>query len=365
MHTILIVEDETRLLEDIRDLLSFEGYVTLTAFNGREGVALAREHLPDLIVSDVMMPVLDGYGMLRALRDDPRTARIPLIFLTARAEREDIRHGMDLGADDYIVKPFTFEELLNAVQARLSRQDVLVRDVEEAVDHLRGNILYMLPHELRTPLTGILGYAELLRSHTGPMDEALTHEIGDTLFGTASRLRNLIEDFLVYAQTEIIAFDPARLEDLRRLTITDPRAEIAAHAQRRAAAAERGADLRLSLNDTTRVQVTGENLRKIVEGLLEHAFRTSAPGTPVDVETDVNRGAYTLLVRDRGLGLSADQIARLSANQDFEAYFGEGEGAFLGLVLARRIAELHGGRLHISSQPGGETTVRVVLRCRA
>ena len=72
-------------------------------------------------------------------------ARIPLIFLTARTEREDIRYGMDLGADDYLVKPFTYEELLNAVHARLSRQDVLVRDVEEKVDSLRGHILYMLP----------------------------------------------------------------------------------------------------------------------------------------------------------------------------------------------------------------------------
>jgi len=367
MDTILIVEDEVHLLEDISDLLGFEGYTTLAARNGEEGVALARAHLPDLIVSDIMMPVLDGYGMLRALRADPHTARIPLIFLTARAEREDIRHGMELGADDYLIKPFTYDELLNAVHARLSRQDVLVRDVEERVDSLRGNILYMLPHELRTPLTGILGYAELLRGHTGPMDEALAREIGDTLYGTASRLRNLIEDFLVYAQTEIIAIDPARLEELRRMTITQPRVEIAAHAKRRAVMVGRDADLRLALQDAdvTGVHVTSENLRKIIEGLLDYAFRTSAPGTPVDVETDINRETYHLVVRDRGLGLTAEQIARLGTEQPFEAYLGEGEGAFLGLILARRIVELHGGSLHISSRPGEETTVYVTLRRRA
>ena len=363
MDTILIVEDEYQLLEDICELLSFEGYATLTAHNGQEGVALAQMHVPDLIVSDVMMPMLDGYEMLRALRADPRTARIPLIFLTARTEREDIRYGMDLGADDYLIKPFTYEELLNAVHARLSRQDVLVRDVEEKVDSLRGHILYMLPHELRTPLTGILGYAELLRDHTGTLDEASTHEIGDILYGTASRLRNLIEDFLVYAQTEIIAIDPIRLEGLRRLSIAQPGVEIAAHARRRAAEAERGADLRLDLADAARVHVTEENLRKIVEGLLEHAFRTSPPGTPVSVSTAVSGATYSLLVRDHGVGLNADQIARLSADLRFEAYFGEGDGALLGLILARRIAELHGGRLDIRSQPDVETIVRVELRC--
>jgi two-component system sensor histidine kinase/response regulator len=363
MDTILIVEDEYQLLEDIRDLLGYEGYATLTALNGKEGVALALEHLPDLIISDVMMPGMDGYGMLRALRADPRTARIPLIFLTARSEREDMRQGMDLGADDYLVKPFTFEELLKAVQARLSRQDVLVRDVEEKVDSLRGNILYVLPHELRTPLTGIVGYAELLRGQTGPLDEALAREIGDTLYEDASRLRNLIEDFLVYAQTEIIAIDPVRLEGLRRLTLPQPRQAIDTHAQRRAAAAGRSADLRLALDDTARLYVTGENLRKIVEGLLEHAFRMSAPGTPVDVETTATQETFTLLVRDRGQGLTADQIARLGTDLRFEAYFGEGEGALLSLILARRIAELHGGRLDIRSQPGVETSVRVALRC--
>jgi DNA-binding response OmpR family regulator len=112
MKKILIIEDEPLLRANILDLLAAEEFDAIAAENGAIGVQLALSHLPDLIISDVMMPELDGYGVVQALRQNPMTATIPFIFLTAKVDRADLREGMSLGADDYLTKPFRPKELL-------------------------------------------------------------------------------------------------------------------------------------------------------------------------------------------------------------------------------------------------------------
>ena len=118
---ILVIEDETRIRRNIATILRMEGYETLEAENGRLGVELARKHLPDLIICDILMPELNGLATLEELRNEPATARIPFIFLTSRSDREDIRKGMIHGADDYLCKPFETSELLETLEARLKR----------------------------------------------------------------------------------------------------------------------------------------------------------------------------------------------------------------------------------------------------
>ena len=119
MTKILIIEDEPAMRANLADVLELEGFQPVTAANGREGVAVARCERPDLILCDVLMPELDGHGVLAALRNEPQTARIPFVFLTAKGERGDVRAGMDLGADDYLIKPVPLDELLGAIRARL------------------------------------------------------------------------------------------------------------------------------------------------------------------------------------------------------------------------------------------------------
>ncbi|MHC5776631.1 EAL domain-containing response regulator [Nostoc sp.] len=127
MPKILIIEDEEAVRENILDLLEAEGFETLAAANGRIGIHLAISEVPDLILCDIMMPELDGYGVLKALREDPSTATIPFIFLTAKSAKSDFRQGMDMGADDYITKPFTRAELLSAIMNRLEKYATLKR----------------------------------------------------------------------------------------------------------------------------------------------------------------------------------------------------------------------------------------------
>ncbi|MHC5730111.1 MAG: response regulator transcription factor, partial [Nostoc sp.] len=121
MPKILIIEDEEAVRENLLDMLEAEDFETLAAANGRIGLHLAISEVPDLILCDLMMPELDGHGVLRALRQEPSTATIPFIFLTAKSAKSDFRQAMDMGADDYITKPFTRAELLSAIMNRLER----------------------------------------------------------------------------------------------------------------------------------------------------------------------------------------------------------------------------------------------------
>jgi len=126
MKTILIIDDHADIRENIAEILMLAGYHTLTAENGKRGVEMAIAHTPSLIVCDIMMPELDGYGVLHLLRKNAGTEQIPFIFLTAKIERSDFRKGMELGADDFITKPFDDIELLNAIEIRLKKYDILV-----------------------------------------------------------------------------------------------------------------------------------------------------------------------------------------------------------------------------------------------
>ncbi|PXX26381.1 response regulator [Arenibacter sp. ARW7G5Y1] len=132
MKTILLIEDDRALRENTEELLELSGYSMITAPNGKIGIQLAKEKLPDIIVCDIMMPEVDGYGVLKDLSSDEKTKHIPFIFLSAKTEHKEIRRGMDLGADDYLTKPFEEEDLVNAIESRLAKVELLGRMAQDA-----------------------------------------------------------------------------------------------------------------------------------------------------------------------------------------------------------------------------------------
>ncbi|RAU82754.1 response regulator [Pontibacter arcticus] len=131
MKKILLIEDNPEIRENTAEILELANYTVVEADNGKTGVDLARKELPDLIVCDIMMPQLDGYGVLHLLSKNPETSGIPFIFLTAKAEKEDFRKGMNLGADDYLTKPFDDVELLDAIEMRLKKNEILKAEFQK------------------------------------------------------------------------------------------------------------------------------------------------------------------------------------------------------------------------------------------
>ena len=136
MRKILLIEDNKDMRENTAEILELEDYKVITAANGKDGVALAKKDKPDLIICDIMMPVMDGYGVLSQLSKDEETAWIPFIFLTAKAERSDLRKGMEMGADDYLTKPFDAEELIKAINTRFKKSGLMKQEFSKNIEGL-------------------------------------------------------------------------------------------------------------------------------------------------------------------------------------------------------------------------------------
>ncbi|MDX2100352.1 MAG: response regulator [Leptolyngbyaceae cyanobacterium bins.59] len=152
MNTILVIEDESEIRESIQEVLEHRGFAVTTAIDGYSGLKIAREQLPDLILCDVMLPEMDGYEVIRELRQDLKTANIPFVFLTARAERGEMRRGMDLGADDYLTKPFALTELLRTISVRLKKQVLATERYTRHIQHLENALDHLVHHDSLTQL---------------------------------------------------------------------------------------------------------------------------------------------------------------------------------------------------------------------
>jgi signal transduction histidine kinase len=366
MKKILIIEDEQAVRENLLELLDGENFEVMGAGDGKAGVELALSYLPNLIICDVMMPELDGFGVLTSLRKEPTTATIPFIFLTAKTEKTDLRQGMSLGADDYLTKPFTRTELLEAIGVRLEKQVAIDQRQAQKLEQLRSSIALSLPLELRSPLNNILGFSKLLIDESNSLEHSEIREMSESIYKSGERLSRLIQNFLLYAELELIATDSKRIEALRSSRLSSASSVIEQMVIRKAKEAHREADLQLELVDST-VQIAKVRLEKIVEELLDNAFKYSQKGTPVRVvgapypREVTSKGFYALSITDCGRGMTAAQIAEVGAYQQFERKLYEQKGSGLGLSITKSLAQLLGGHLTIESTPNKQTTIQVLL----
>ena len=356
MTKVLVIDDSPDISQLVGEALQVNGYRVFVADDGLAGVELAQQHRPDLILCDVNMPILDGYGTLTALRQNSITATIPFIFLTGIAEKVNMRQAMELGADDYLTKPFTISELLAAVRARLEKQAALARQAEKKLDDLRGNISLALPHELLTPLTGILGFSSLLAENYDRISPPELFEVANNLHESALRLQRIIENFLLYSQIELVAADTNKLASLQNGEFLLAKESIVQIAQQIARRAGREDDLSLQI-DIVPLPIAPDKLQKATAEVLDNAFKFSRPGDAVSLTTFCADGRFTMTITDHGRGMTPEQIGNIGAHMQFERKFYEQQGSGLGLIIAKRLTELHGGTFTIESVPEQQTSV--------
>jgi signal transduction histidine kinase len=360
MRKILVIDDEEWLREMMHLALKQKGFSVLEAANGAEGIELARKELPDLILCDVNMEKVDGYLTLTALRNEAPTAAIPFILMTGLADNTGMRHGMELGADDYLPKPFTTDALYAAVEARLKKAQTVRDEAERKLASLRSNISLMLPHEMRTPLNGILSNAELLAASAATLTPNEIVEMAQEIHKSSQRLERLIENFLIYAQLELIAADPKNISALRIGKTEQAGPLIKKLASEQAAQVDRLNDLSVETADLS-APMSEEYFGKVVSELVQNAFKFSGAASPVGVTLREEFNNVVLSVHDQGCGFSQEQIQRIGAYVQFDRKMQDQQGLGLGLVIAKRLVELHGGALFIESEKGTGSTVTVKL----
>lgn len=360
MPKILVVEDEKVQRLMVMTTLKAEGYEAIGAESGAEGIELARTLLPDLIISDIHMEMGDGYSMLTAIRNGQATATIPLIFITGMADLDAMRHSMELGADDFLPKPFSQEGLLNAVKVRLTKHQKLLHRATQQLDELRATMSVTVPHELRTPLNGILGYSDIMRKQFDDLEPVEVGRMAERIYKNAKRLERLVENYLLYAQTEYQKTDLHEKPELFDSETPSAEKTIEQIAVQKAHDFGRSVDLELRLKPG-RVSISPKYFAKIVEELVDNAFKFSKAGAHVMVSSAYEHSQFTFTVTDSGRGMTPEQVSLIGAFVQFERKYYEQQGQGLGLTVAKRLVELHGGVVRISSEYGRSTTLTVSL----
>jgi len=348
---LVLIDDEAGLRNVLGEILASAGHEVVLAADGADGLAAVRRERPDIVVCDINMPGLDGYGVLRAIRADPETASLPFVFLTSEAA---VRAGMLSGADDYLMKPVAGDDLLAAIEARLVRGAAARSEAQRRLGEMRRAVAALLPHELRTPLTVIIGTAGLLQEFHREFGPEEIQAMAGGMLKAANRLHRMAENYILYADLE-----------LRRLSgLGEPMGgssgpeEVRAPAKEAARQDERLDDLELDVAEVG-VPIASAYLRKIVLEIADNAFKFSNRGRPVKVSLRTVGGSAVLEIADHGTGMSADQVQRVGAFQQFDRGRFEQRGSGVGLALVRSIAEATGGVVEIDSRLAEGTTVRV------
>ena len=360
---IMVVEDDFALLEGIRELLELTDYRVVPASNGVEALELLDRFRPDLIVSDIMMPEMDGYEFHSKVRERVELLTIPFIFLTARGEKVDIRRGKSEGADDYITKPFDDEDLLVAIGAKLTRWKVLREKQDEEIAGLKHKILLTLSHEFRTPLTYIINYAEILDMK----DEDLTSEdFSEFMQGIrrgAIRLNTLVEDFL--ALVELQTGEAVQAYFYRRVLLEDPVAWLRIQAKHVEAKAKE-ANLEMAIDvpeDLPPFVVDEAYFSNALHRLLDNAIKFSdEKSEKVSFSARVENDEIVILLEDEGVGIPEEELGDLfNIFHQIDRAKIEQQGTGSGLAIARGIVEIHGGRIEAESKLGIGSIFKVYL----
>jgi signal transduction histidine kinase len=359
---ILVIEDAKDLREDVVEMLNLEGFKAYGAENGLVGVDVARKEHPDLIVCDIMMPELDGYGVLETLRQDPETATIPFIFLTAKAERVSVRQGMVLGADDYLTKPFMVKELLESVKTQLKKRADLNDVATKRIEDIRENITTALPHELRTPLNTIIGFSDILLSEAQRLKPDQIAAWAEHINKAAHRLYRLIENYLFYAKFQVATQNELRFRASEPLMELPQIIEM--ETQRIAKDAGREADLTVTVAPAPDLYIAHQDATKVVTELVDNAFKFSEAGQAVTVTGTAIDGGYELRVEDKGRGMAPEQIMQVGAFMQFERYVHEQQGLGLGLAIVQAVADSYGYEFETKSEPSVGTTMTFRFNAR-
>jgi two-component system, sensor histidine kinase and response regulator len=365
MAKILVIEDEIDLRENLLDLLEAEGFEAIGAENGRVGVQCAQALNPDLILCDVLMPELDGHGVLTALRQSPATALTPFIFLTAKGTPDDFRTGLRLGADDYITKPYQQAELIEAVRTRLAKQAAIrscqqtaVNQLEQRIQELqqsnliKDDFLSVASHELRGPMTNIKLAIQILQKM--PRDDRQQRYL-DLLQAECSREISLLNDLLDLQRLEV----DVSLPSLELIDLQDWLAAIIAPFEIRAQ--ERQQQLQVTVDpDLGSFLTEPTDLRRILNELLNNACKYTAPGGKICFDI---RGKTTLHIVVSNMA----EIPQADLPHLFERFYRSSStdrwqqgGTGLGLALVKKLLERLSGTIDVSSRNGWtQFTVRL------
>ncbi len=354
MQKIMIIEDEERVRLGIKYLLQAEGYETIEAVNGEAALKILEKNIPDLIISDITMPKIDGYNLLEKVQENPATSGIPFIFLTARVENTEMRKGMNLGADDYILKPFKAKDLLSSISKRMEKKKQSALNVKEEIIKL----LHLVSHEVKTPLVSILGYSDIMLDEYQSIERNELREMLERIKGSGRKLHSRIDKFLRFAELALIQH--MQQHDLISVPITQyVDRVIKVRCIELASRANRKNDLVFNLTEAD-LQVDERHLKILIDEILDNAFQFSNKGTPITISSYISYDNLFIEFEDKGSGISPSQVNRIKNLGRSSDYYKEMEvNNGIGCLIMQKLVEVYNGSLSFESEPDEFTRVKV------
>lgn len=351
--TVLVIDDDEAIRSAIVDYLSLEGYAVVAAENGTVGVALAQQHLPDAIICDIMMPHMDGHAVLNAVRSHPHLSQIPFIFLTARTTHQDIRQGMNLGADDYVFKPFDAEDLLTALKMRLQK----AADARAAVNPAYDDFVHVVSEELQIPLTGIRWATEAFEAYLDTMEPADVRSMTQSLRMSSQQMQRVLDQCALHTRMQTGQYNADVLE------FSDLNALIMAAINEARTIARAAIPVNVTLDGDTTI-LCHESLKIALREIIANALAFSPDDGTVDIRGifDASSRAWHIVVQDDGDGIAPQDIAQaLLPFGQIDRRNHQQPGVGLGLTLAKTIIEHHDGDLQLGKAANGRMTVSITL----
>jgi two-component system sensor histidine kinase/response regulator len=334
-HSVLIIEDDEAVRLTLADILELGGYRVLGEGDGARGLARARADRPSVIITDLAMPVMDGFQLLAALHADPVLRTTPVIIISAKMDRIANRHAMELGADDFITKPFTEEEVLHSIQARLEKKELL--DELDAFAHT-------VAHDLKNPLATLGGRLELAEMQLGRADEATIRQHLTAAMNASFRLSAIIDELLVLAgvRRQPVAVQPLDMPAL----VAESTDRLENLLQQSSAQIELPASWPPAFGH-------GPWIVEVWTNYLSNAAKYSGPNPVISLGGELSPDGRTarFWVQDHGPGIDAATQDKLFVPFNLITTI-RASGHGLGLSIVRRILDKLGGRAGVESAPG-------------
>lgn len=361
MAQILVIEDEEHIRSELTDWLHFEGYAVCEAADGQQGIKAAKAYKPDLILCDIAMPMMNGHEVLVELRSDPLLRQTPFVFLTAAAGREAMRKGMNMGADDYLTKPFTHAEVMRAVEARLQQKSLHEAEVDaqrELFDSalseererflLKSRLVAMLSHDFRNALALVLSASGMLRNYGDRMSPERIGNQLDLIDGSVHLLLQMLDDMLVIAEMDEghLSFKP-ELVDVAALAEKLVQEARLIHGQTH--------EILFRCDVAAPLWLDPKLLRHILTNLVSNAVKYSPPATIVTIELTEQRDGVHLCVADQGIGIPQDAVEHLFDPFYRAANARGAKGTGLGLTIVKQAVDLHEGKIAVTDNDGRGT----------
>lgn len=357
MTKILVVEDEKGMLLNLEILLSSEGYVVSTAENGIEAIKEIEKEVPDLILSDIMMPYVDGFELFNKVREEFYLEHIPFIFLTAKTDRTSIRNAFELGVSDYLTKPFENEELLKAIKIRVKQKKIF----ENKLNKLFIDIYKFIPQELRSPLFPILGYSQLLLTENENLDSKEIKKLAERINYSGYRLLNRIEKFMIAYELEILK-DKDKIKFQQRECIINENFLLGILTEHYLVKGNLD-NIDLKIEESI-LLIDPKYLKIIVSELIENAYKFSTPPNKIIIISKKVHTRYNLTFSNTGFGMKKEEILNIAAFQQFNKEQNNQSGNGLGLSIVQKILKLFDGKLNIESVGDSSTKVCVTLKTK-